>query len=196
MIRIVHSLLFNISILACILASSLVISQQICVPAIPSSSPEVHFFSDDIGLVYDSRTQLTWHRCFLGQSWGGKNDNTCIGRLLLVNWEDAQKLASLNEEWRLPNIKEVTSIIDLQCADPAVNLEIFPFNSSVRLWSSSPHVSFLDRAWSVDLLDGAASPYGRQELAAVILISDPNEMSGTEKVLNYPKVEFEFMLNH
>lgn len=115
---------------------------------------------------------------------------------MLVNWEDAQKLASLNEEWRLPNIKEVTSIIDLQCADPAVNLEIFPFNSSVRLWSSSPHVSFLDRAWSVDLLDGAASPYGRQELAAVILISDPNEMSGTEKVLNYPKVEFEFMLNH
>ncbi len=67
------------------------------------------------GLWQDSKTELVWMRCSLGQTWNGK---TCIGKGIKYKWKDAFKaVETLNRQgfagyhdWRLPDVEELTSI--------------------------------------------------------------------------------------
>ncbi len=44
-------------------------------------------------------------------------------------------------DWRLPNVKELLSIVERRCAMPAINSEIFPETTTWNYWTSSPNVS-------------------------------------------------------
>jgi len=111
---------------------------------------------------------LTWNRCVYGQKWDSATKQ-CIGSPILLSWPEALKLAESMENiidgsvWRVPNIKELNSILDLQCISPPYNLEIFPdtFASEAHgLWTSSPHVdnsASFTSAWYIDLHQGKLS---------------------------------------
>jgi len=112
----------------------------------------------------DVITGLTWNRCVYGQKWN-TTTKQCIGSPVLLTWSEALLEAEKADDfagWRLPNIKELNSILDLQCVNPPYDLEIFPdtFASEDRgLWTSSPHVdnsSIQTRtnAWYIDLGQG------------------------------------------
>jgi len=56
--------------------------------------------------------------------------------------------------WRLPNVKELQSIIETSCNVPAVNLDIFPSTDLVLYWSSTGYASSEEKAWGVSFSDG------------------------------------------
>jgi hypothetical protein len=92
--------------------------------------------------VLDTKTQLVWARCSVGQTWNG---STCAGLITDFEHEAALAYAATQTGWRLPNIKELFSLADRGCETPAIDRSIFPNTNSVwygnfynPYWSSTP----------------------------------------------------------
>ena len=106
------------------------------------------------GTVTDTVTGLMWMQCSLGQS---QNSN-CSGNATKYNWEEALVLSenySIDEytDWRLPNIKELSSLTARDRLDPAINSTIFPNAASDGYWSASPDTDD-SYAWRIHLFAG------------------------------------------
>ncbi len=107
--------------------------------------------------ITDNKTQLVWRRCSEGLIWNGI---TCAGTLTYFNHESALSYAAseaskTSKAWRLPNIKELSSISDIaRNPDPAIDTSIFPGTISERYWSSSAYLTNPTYAWYVDFFDG------------------------------------------
>ena len=90
--------------------------------------------------VIDSKTGLTWQRCALGMAWTG---STCTGIASGFSHEQAlveakHHVASSGKAWRLPNVKELSSIADKTRLSPAIDPTVFPATPSYIFWSSTP----------------------------------------------------------
>ncbi|OUD14669.1 hypothetical protein TPSD3_08605 [Thioflexithrix psekupsensis] len=131
---------------------------QMCNNAIRASTPNDRFQINEDGTVTDVRTNLVWKRCLEGQT--GANCET--GNASRFTWQQALQYAKqVGEGWRLPNIKELASIVELKCDDPAINLSAFPNTRSSGVWSSSPVASGTYNAWDVNFGNGGANYYNR-----------------------------------
>lgn len=97
-----------------------------------------HLQDSSNGTVIDSKTDLIWKKCSEGQVWNS-NLNSCDGAAKVFNWQQAlQQVQVVNlsdgennlgvgyTDWRLPNIKELYSIVEPQCYYPSINLAVFP----------------------------------------------------------------------
>lgn len=123
---------------------------------------------DVIGLtITDNATGLEWEvLCAL-----------LIGSCPVINrvdnaifhWDEAfQKIADLNNanfaghnDWRLPNINELQTLVDYGRIDPAIDPVFFSFTSftqSSLYWSSTSYQNLPSRAWGVDFNDGRVLP--------------------------------------
>ena len=125
-----------------------------------SSSAAVasHFsdYSDDRytdngdGTISDAQTGLMWSKCSYGQTYDGNDDDgdqvICEGSPAFGDWQQAFAWAADSNantaygynDWRLPNIKELGSIVDFGSAKPAINQNIFPNTISGPYWTSTP----------------------------------------------------------
>jgi hypothetical protein len=103
-------------------------------------------YSIDGAEVSDSRTGLVWQRCSAGQAWSG---STCIGTASTFRHEGALAYAQSQAGWRLPNVKELSSIADKTKSNPAIDSTAFPETVSSWYWSSSPYVALTHYAWGV-----------------------------------------------
>jgi len=148
--------------------TSMSASAQICNSAnIQESTPSANFVTSiplgrfptlspllpDGSEILDLTTGLVWQRCSVGQNWN-QTLSRCEGLPTKFSWSDALMLNS-SGSWRIPNIKQLTSIIDFRCQAPPLNPEIFPdtpasmfytlFGSSTvygtGYWSSTPNLS-------------------------------------------------------
>ena len=117
--------------------------------------------------VTDSKTGLVWARCSVGQSWDG---GTCTGTASSHTHEQAMSLAQAASGWRLPNVKELTSIADKGCQSPAIDSTAFPNTPSAWYWSSSPYVGHAGYAWYVVFGSGNVYDYYRNLTYAVRLV--------------------------
>jgi hypothetical protein len=137
---------------------------QICQPAsIPASTPTSRFTDSGDGTVTDTVTGLMWKRCAEGQSWDGV---TCAGSAPAMTWHGALQAAesatfASHGDWRLPNIKELGSIVERQCVDPAINLAVFPAAPSSHFWSGSPYAGDSYSAWGVYFYYGYGNGSGK-----------------------------------
>ena len=134
------------------------------------------FIDNHDGTVIDLRTSLTWAKCTIGQTYELAS-NTCSGggTISYANWDEALLAAgsySVNNisDWRLPNIKELGSLVDRSCAEPSINLTLFPNTLSSVYYSSTP---FKGRAVAseyshlvsrvIDFANGTEMPLGQHD---------------------------------
>lgn len=134
---------------------------QTCRSDIVASTPTSRFVDNANGTVTDSATGLVWKRCSEGQSWDGA---TCNGSAINDDWQYALEDGSDAvfagaSDWRLPNKKELNSLIERQCVNPAINLTVFPATPASFFWSSSPTTTNSERAWLVGF-DAGTTPAG------------------------------------
>lgn len=129
---------------------------QTCNPSITADAPNSRYFLNAKGTAIDKKTGLTWMRCSVGQTWDG---STCIGSPQTYSWKYALETAESTvfadkSDWRLPNQKELQSLIENRCFNPAINLTAFPNTGSDWFWSSSPNAISSYNAWVVKFSDG------------------------------------------
>ena len=107
--------------------------------------------------VTDNQNKLIWRRCLEGTVFDGF---TCSGTWTLFLHEAALQRAtgqasSTGIAWRLPNIKELSSIVDNNFYHPAVDPTIFPNTPQNTFWSASPflgNTAYL--AWGINFGQG------------------------------------------
>ncbi len=139
-------------------ASALAQSNQSCNSAISESTPTSNFVLYDNGVVLDKTTGLMWKRCPEDMSWSSTDKKCSVitdenGNIYTqANWQKAlESVNTLNtstgfegyQDWRLPNLKELLTILEKKCFYPAYNSTVFPsafLGSSVSryFWSSTP----------------------------------------------------------
>ena len=107
--------------------------------------------------VKDTQTGLIWQRCSLGQTWSG---TSCTGTAATYNWTNALQTAkNMGNGWRVPNIKELDSLIEQACYSPSINETYFPNTVNSYYWSSSPVAFNSNYAWIIFFSFGNDSYY-------------------------------------
>lgn len=138
---------------------------QVCNSDITETTPITRFSLQGNGTALDLKTNLVWKMCNEGEIWNG---DSCSGfPYPHYKWQSAlEAVHTLNSnggfasqtDWRVPNIKELNSIVELSCYDPAINLNIFSIPlGSPYYWSSSPNVYNSGFGWLVYFYNGEDS---------------------------------------
>jgi hypothetical protein len=135
-----------------ILSSSLY--AQTCKDYITNEWQDSRYTDHGNGTITDTTTGLMWKKCSEGLSGadcstGSANTYTWQGALALNGSSFAGK-----SDWRLPNIKELSSLTALNCYNPSINETVFPNTPSSYFWSSSPYASSSSRAWLLNFASG------------------------------------------
>ncbi|TXH66912.1 MAG: DUF1566 domain-containing protein [Thiothrix sp.] len=160
-------------------------ADQYCkIGLINATTPVTQFQDNKDGTVTDLKTKLIWKKCTEGQTWQSTT-NTCkpdSDIALMLNWPEAlDRAAQINNigfanavTWRLPNIKELSSIIENACYGPSINLTVFPDTPSGIFWSSTPYIGAGEYAWSVRFNYGQNSMNYKYDYYFARLVRDPN----------------------
>lgn len=136
--------------------------------SLPAST--AHLVDKGNGTVIDGSTKLMWKQCLEGLSETGCSTGTAASTF---DWAGALvRPATVNSvgfatytDWRLPNIKELQSIVEEQCYSPAINATVFPnVLATSQVWSSSPYSeSVLSggvtywKSWAVNFATGVVT---------------------------------------
>jgi hypothetical protein len=126
-------------------------------------------------VVWDTCSGVRWRRCSEGQLWTG---SACVGEVRTVSHESAFHLARNSIQWRLPNVKELQSLVlyykggGWNFQQDYIDVSAFPGTPHATYWSQTPFVSDSAQAWTV-LFDvfGPVVPQQRTSLNAVRLVS-------------------------
>jgi hypothetical protein len=102
------------------------------------SAANAELVDNDDGTVTDTETGLMWQQDEAGQ----------------MNWESALSYCENLElagydDWRLPNINELQSLVDYSNWDPAIDIVAFPTTESFWYWSSTTHSRETKGTWGV-----------------------------------------------
>ena len=138
-----------------------------CVTNMRQSTPDSRFEDNGNGTVTDLVTQLMWSKCSDGQTYNQTNGG-CDGTATELNWQTAlQNADALNyaghTDWRLPNVKELYSLVETACVMPAINSTFFPGTSTESYWTSSQAGANL--SWSLGFGLGIINDLYRTETA-------------------------------
>ena len=97
-----------------------------------------HLVINGDGTVTDTVTGLMWQQATDGlMSWEAA-----------ISYSEALSLAGY-DDWRLPNRRELRSLIDHSRYNPAIDIAVFPGTLSFYYWSSTIAAYNTDYAWSV-----------------------------------------------
>jgi hypothetical protein len=140
---------------------------------VPSSTPNSRFTDNNDGTISDNGTGLMWHKCAVGYS-----GEYCQigGPITYFTWQQAFEEAEASTlsgyNWRLPNLKELQSIVEQRCYSPSINTTYFPniLNSGGYNWSSTPTHDRPFTAWRVSFIDGFVTYQNRSQELGVRLV--------------------------
>jgi len=111
------------------------------------TQPTLRWMDNNDGTITDLLTDLIWQQ---------------TGPMEKMTWEQAlvhaEDLALAGQEnWRLPNIKELRTLTDITLTNPAVDPTVFPDSRSDDYWSSTTLAGHPDRAWTANFRFGIVS---------------------------------------
>ncbi len=149
-----------------------------------SSRPNAPFTNNGDGTVTDQGTGLIWDRC----AWGKSGEECLSGEVSRVTWPEALAVPnianSLNsgvgykgrKDWRLPNIKELSSLMNRSQTTRALDVLAFPNVPQVSLgisffWSSTISHYQGSPAWLVNAWDIYINSHERTQRNFVRLVS-------------------------
>ena len=132
-----------------------------CDSSVEATTPTSRFTDNGDGTVTDSLTTLTWKRCpevytFVPADPIEQLPASCtLPVVAVVNpgfdaWSAAlQQAETVNgsggfaghTDWRVPNAKELGSVVERQCMGPSINEVVFPDTSGDWFWTSTPGFS-------------------------------------------------------
>lgn len=142
-----------------VLAASLALATGSAHASCPTSNPDSVYVNNANGTVTDLRSGLMWNQCVEGES-----GSSCSGTASAMHWLAALAVAQSStyagfEDWRLPNTRELLSLVEFCNFEPAINGTYFPGAPSAEVWSSSPGISAPglpnNGSWFVNFLNGA-----------------------------------------
>jgi len=135
-------------------------------------------FSDNgNGTATDTVTRLIWQRCVLSTTLNttGQCSGINFSGPVSYTWQEAlqeadkfnqaEAVAGRPNTWRVPNIKELATIVDMHCMYDtfwAIDTKVFP-GENTTYWSSTPVVQVdaqydntkrQNGAWTIDFLSG------------------------------------------
>jgi len=116
-----------------------------CVRGAPTPSA---FVDNRNGTVTDVRAALVWQR---GEPVGTKTWGAALAycRGLVLGGAS---------DWRLPNVKELESLVDERWSSPAIDTTLFPYAENDLYWASTTYGVFDNAyAWGVRFADGAVT---------------------------------------
>lgn len=125
-------------------------------------------------IVVDAVTDLVWQGCV-----SGFNGADCgSGTRTEVNWQGALAYCeALNwggfDDWSLPNVVELGSVINFRLFGPAIDLAVFPETPSILFWTSTNYQLDTRDAWSVSFSDGDQSDAGKDNEFPVRCVRRP-----------------------
>ncbi|MCK5725700.1 MAG: DUF1566 domain-containing protein [Thiotrichaceae bacterium] len=141
--------------------------------------------------VKDKQTNLIWKRCVEGYRFDDNdtatnfNDDHCVAEnTSAFNYAEALGLtgstyASQNT-WRVPNITELMSVVNVKDIYPAVDSRVFPdlpgtsYSSSANIhWTSSIHTGNHHSGWAVNFWNGGDRVKGMETTYSVRLVRNP-----------------------
>ena len=115
-------------------------------------------------MVADNVTGLMWPGCHVVESTPGSPE--CGGGTVTtgIDWQAALGFCQALDwggetDWRLPNMKELHSIVDYRQYNPTVDPDTFTSIPSTRFWSSTTRSAIAGHAWYVNMLTGWAGTY-------------------------------------
>ena len=119
--------------------------------------------------VADANTGLVWRRCAEGMAWNG---STCAGTPSSLTWAEALQCGkAAGGGWRVPNIKELASLVDERRADPAIDMPQFPATPATWFWTATPDAGDPATTWTVHFGTGHSGHHGfRQDRHALRLV--------------------------
>ena len=115
-------------------------------------------FSKEGNIVTHSTTGLQWQDNVIGSSMEWASAITHCEDLELDGQSD----------WRLPNLKELTSIVDDTKTNPSINTAIFEHTASSYYWSSTTYVGNSGDAWYVHFRYGYQYYYNRKSNSSYV----------------------------
>lgn len=173
------------AVVVCSLFAPVLFAQTCLTSNMPdATTPSSDFTVHNDGTVTHKSTGLMWKVCSEGQTWAA---GTCSGTITTHAWDTAleipqalnsgeefpfSKVDTLYSDWRVPNIEELTSLIELQCYAPAINAAIFPNSAASFYWSSSPSTLNRQLVKGVDFDVGYIYSSYRIEANRVRLVRD------------------------
>lgn len=117
-------------------------------------------FSKVSGVVTDSTTTLQWQDDY-SDNGGNIKTSTWTGAI-----DYCEALALDGGGWRLPNKKELLSLVDYTTYSPSIDA-VFSNNISSNYWSSTTSGDFTSYAWIVHFRNGDASYYNKSSTCCV-----------------------------
>lgn len=110
---------------------------------VSTPTPISPFIQNGDGTVTDKNTKLMWMRCSIGQDWNGLS---CAGKAGRYSLQAGLEVDNYNHfagytDWRIPELNELATIIDLSQQAPSINQTLFPNTVSGVYWTVSPYIS-------------------------------------------------------
>lgn len=116
------------------------------------------------GTVTDTKTGLMWMQSTLDLN----NDGSIDEENDAATWKDAlyecdNLVWAGHDDWRLPNIEELRSIVDYTRQNPAVDTDCFLNTKSDMYWSSTTYLFYKYKAWAIYFHSGINRHLGKTE---------------------------------
>ena len=172
-----RSLLFSFFVAVLAVGPVAPVLAQDCDARKAATAPMSRFKVSSPGTITDSKNKLVWLRCPLGMEW---SENSCAGKILGYTWREAvivadeanSKKVMGRNDWRLPTIDELNTIVERRCFKPAIDLAVFPYSPESGFWTDTSVKGVQPRVWLVHFLNGNQYIANKKQAWRVRLVAD------------------------